>query len=54
MLDYLLVAGLVFALNLLPAFGPPTSAVLVVLTLSFDLASGGACGVDRCGLDAAE
>jgi hypothetical protein len=38
-LDYLLVAGIVFAVNLLPAFGPPTSAVLVALTLSFDLAS---------------
>jgi hypothetical protein len=37
--QYLLVAALVFALNLLPAFGPPTSAVLVSLTLSFDLAS---------------
>ncbi len=35
--DYLLVAALVFALNLLPAFGPPTSAVLVALTLNFDL-----------------
>lgn len=39
MLDYLFVAGIVFAVNLLPAFGPPTSAVLVALTLSFDLAS---------------
>jgi hypothetical protein len=38
-LDYLLVAGIVYAVNLLPAFGPPTSAVLVVLTLTFDLAS---------------
>lgn len=38
-LDYLAVAGVVFAINLLPAFGPPTSAVLVSLTLSFDLAS---------------
>ncbi len=37
--QYVLVAALVFALNLLPAFGPPTSAVLVSLTLSFDLAS---------------
>jgi membrane protein YqaA with SNARE-associated domain len=35
--DYVYVAGLVFALNLLPAFGPPTSAVLVALTLNFDL-----------------
>lgn len=39
LLDYLAVAGLVFGLNLLPAFGPPTSAVLVALTLNFDLAS---------------
>jgi uncharacterized membrane protein YdjX (TVP38/TMEM64 family) len=38
-LDYFLVAAIVFAVNLLPAFGPPTSAVLVALTLSFDLAS---------------
>jgi hypothetical protein len=37
--DYLLVAAIVFALNLLPAFGPPTGAVLVALTLNFDLAS---------------
>jgi hypothetical protein len=33
--DYLLVAGIVFAIDLLPAFGPPTSAVLVGLTLRF-------------------
>jgi hypothetical protein len=38
MLGYFLVAAIVFAINLLPAFGPPTSAVLVALTLSFDLA----------------
>jgi membrane protein YqaA with SNARE-associated domain len=37
--DYLLVAGLIFALNLLPAFGPPTAAVLVALTLSVDVAN---------------
>jgi membrane protein YqaA with SNARE-associated domain len=37
--DYVLVAAIVFGINLLPAFGPPTSAVLVALTLSFDLAS---------------
>jgi hypothetical protein len=37
--DYLLVAAIVFGVNLLPAFGPPTSAVLVALTLNFDLAS---------------
>jgi membrane protein YqaA with SNARE-associated domain len=38
-LDYLAVAAIVFAINLLPAFGPPTSAVLVSLTLSFELES---------------
>lgn len=37
--DYVLVGAIIFAVNLLPAFGPPTSAVLVALTLSFDLAS---------------
>ena len=36
--DYLTVAVLIFAINLLPAFGPPTSAVLVAFTLNFDLA----------------
>ncbi|MGH2984589.1 MAG: hypothetical protein ACRDK5_10110 [Solirubrobacterales bacterium] len=46
LLDYLLIAAIVFAINLLPAFGPPTSAVLVALSLSFDLASAPliACG----------
>ena len=39
MLDYLLVAGLVFAVNLLPAFGPPTWAVLVFLRLNLDVAA---------------
>ena len=39
MLDYLLVIGLVFGVNLLPAFGPPTWAVLVFLRLNFDLAA---------------
>ncbi len=29
--------GLVFAINLLPAFGPPTWAVLVFCSLNFDL-----------------
>ena len=38
-MEYLAVGAIVFAVNLLPAFGPPTSAVLVALTLSFDLAS---------------
>ena len=39
MLDYALVVGLVFGVNLLPAFGPPTWAVLVFLRLNFDLAA---------------
>jgi len=29
--------GVVFAVNLLPAFGPPTWAVLVFFSLDFDL-----------------
>lgn len=32
-----LVLGVVFAINLLPAFGPPTWAVLVFFSLDFDL-----------------
>ena len=36
-LDYLLVAGIVFGINLLPAFGPPTWAALVFLELSWRL-----------------
>ena len=39
MLDYVLVAGLVFGVNLLPAFGPPTWAVLVFLRLNLDAAA---------------
>jgi membrane protein YqaA with SNARE-associated domain len=39
MLDYALVAALVFAVNLLPAFGPPTWAVLVFLRLNLDVAA---------------
>lgn len=31
------VVGIVFAINLLPAFGPPTWAVLVFFSLDFDL-----------------
>lgn len=31
------MAGVVFAINLLPAFGPPTWAVLVFFSLDFDL-----------------
>lgn len=32
-----LAVGVVFAVNLLPAFGPPTWSVLVIVTLNFDL-----------------
>jgi membrane protein YqaA with SNARE-associated domain len=35
--QYLLVFGLVFAVNLLPAFGPPTWALLVFSSLNFGL-----------------
>jgi membrane protein YqaA with SNARE-associated domain len=35
--DLLLIACVIYALNLLPAFGPPTSAVLVVFSLNLDL-----------------
>jgi uncharacterized membrane protein YdjX (TVP38/TMEM64 family) len=37
MLDVLAMMALVFALNLLPAFGPPTWAVLATLRLSTDI-----------------
>lgn len=39
MLDVLAMMGLVFAVNLLPAFGPPTWAVLVSLRLSTGIAA---------------
>lgn len=39
LLDFLLIAGIVFAVNLLPAFGPPTAAVLVALSLTYHLPS---------------
>lgn len=35
--QFAVVLGIVFALNLLPAFGPPTWAVLVFFSLDFDL-----------------
>jgi uncharacterized membrane protein YdjX (TVP38/TMEM64 family) len=38
MVPYLEVAAVVFAVNLLPAFGPPTWAVLVLFHLTRDLA----------------
>ena len=37
MADYLIAAGAVYAVNLLPAFGPPTWSVLVLLTFNLDL-----------------
>jgi uncharacterized membrane protein YdjX (TVP38/TMEM64 family) len=36
--EYLLVFAGVFAVNLLPAFGPPTAAILVAVSLNLDLA----------------
>lgn len=36
---YVALAGVVFAVNLLPAFGPPTWAVLVFLRLNWDIAA---------------
>jgi hypothetical protein len=36
--QYVLAIGVVFAVNLLPAFGPPTWALLVFFSLDFDLA----------------
>lgn len=38
MTDYLLLFAIVLGINLLPAFGPPTWAVLVLFTLNGDLA----------------
>src|SRR3954451_17002870 len=35
--QYLLVAGAVFGVNLLPAFGPPTWAILVLFRLNSDV-----------------
>lgn len=37
MAEYALAGAAVFALNLLPAFGPPTWSLLVLLTIGFDL-----------------
>jgi membrane protein YqaA with SNARE-associated domain len=37
MLDYLLLVIVVFGINLLPAFGPPTWAVLVIFRLNWAL-----------------
>jgi uncharacterized membrane protein YdjX (TVP38/TMEM64 family) len=35
--EYLIAAGAIFAINLLPAFGPPTWSVLVLCQLTFGL-----------------
>ncbi len=35
--QYAIALGVVFAVNLLPAFGPPTWAVLVFFSVDFDL-----------------
>lgn len=35
--DYLLLAGIVFGVNLLPAFAPPTWTVLVFFNVTYDL-----------------
>ena len=37
MADYLIAAGAIFAINLMPAFGPPTWSVLVFSQLTFGL-----------------
>jgi membrane protein YqaA with SNARE-associated domain len=37
MSDYLIAAAVIFGVNLLPAFGPPTWSVLVFFVLDFDL-----------------
>ena len=36
-MDYAIAVGLIFAVNLMPAFGPPTWAVLVFCVFNFDL-----------------
>lgn len=40
MSDWLLVVATIFGVNLLPAFGPPTWAVLVFFRLNSDLPAG--------------
>ena len=37
--EYLILVAAVFAVNLLPAFGPPTWALLVFFTITYDLAA---------------
>jgi hypothetical protein len=38
MSEYVIAFAVIFAVNLLPAFGPPTWSLLVLFTISFDLA----------------
>ncbi len=38
MTDVLLMLGVVFVVNLMPAFGPPTWTVLVIFLLKYDIA----------------
>lgn len=38
MTDVLLMLGIVFVVNLMPAFGPPTWTVLVIFLLKYDIA----------------
>jgi len=52
--DYLVAFACIFGVNLLPAFGPPTWAVLVFFKLNSDLAAvplvlGGAVDLDAAG-----
>lgn len=37
MIEYLIAALIIFVVNLLPAFGPPTWLLLVYITLNYDL-----------------
>jgi membrane protein YqaA with SNARE-associated domain len=37
--EYLIAVAVIFGINLLPAFGPPTWSILVLLHLNFDLAA---------------
>lgn len=37
--EYLIAAAVIFGVNLLPAFGPPTWSILVFFVLGFDLAA---------------
>ena len=37
MTDYLILFAIVFGVNLLPAFGPPTWSIIALYTLNTDL-----------------